>query len=167
MLDFSNIEPDNTVNDTSLDNTDDGLGFSAELNINRYFGFELGIFSIRRRYITNSGNASLVEDAKRAHIPGLFRVWLWDNVSLGAGPFASIRTDGVRSAETGNAEELDTQASDSIEWGLEFAGTLNIAYGDRSGIFLEGRWSEPFNQRSDVEINQFSAITGIKVEVDL
>lgn len=167
ILRQTEIEAQNAVDNSNLDQSDPGLGFSAEYNLNRYFGFELGIYNIKRRYYIKNSNSQLLEEARRANIPFLFRGWLWDNVSIGAGPFVALRTDNVRRASSGDGERLDTQASDKFEYGMEYAATLNIAYGAKTGLFLEGRWNSPFNQRKDVEINKFIALAGVKIEVDL
>ena len=167
MLEQSDVDLKGKVSEEELDHNKNGLGFSAELNINRGFGLELGIFNIKRRYYIEDDSGTLVDEARFAHIPALFRAWLGNVVSVGLGPFVGIRTEKVRSTSSGDVSELSTQADAAFEYGIESAVTLNVAYGDKTGFFLESRWTEPFNQKKDVEINQFTALAGLKVEVEL
>lgn len=167
MLEQSDVDLKGKVSEDSLDHSNNGLGFSAELNINRGYGLELGIFNIKRRYYTEDQAGTLVEESRFAHVPALFRAWIGNIVSVGLGPFVGIRTEKVRSTSSGDASNLKTQADSPFEYGVESALTLNFAYGDKTGIFLESRWTEPFNQKEGVEINQFTALAGLKVEVEL
>lgn len=167
FLNQSQVDVKGDVDSSELDDRTTGLGFAFEYNLNSKYGLEVGLFNIKRRYVTTNGDETLAQETQRAHFPVLVRGWLWDNISLGLGPFASFRTSKVKSARSANSENLDTQASDEVEFGIETAATLNITYGDKTGIFLESRWSEPFNQREEVEINQFTALAGVKVEVEL
>lgn len=167
ILNQSEIDVEGDFETSDLDEESSGLGFAFEYNLNQQYGLEIGLFNIKRRYVTSSDGETLAQDAHRAHFPLLLRGWLWNNLSLGIGPFASFRTSNIRSARSANSDNLETQAEDEVEFGLETAATLNIAYGDKTGVFIEGRWSEPFNQREEVEINQFTALAGVKVEVEL
>lgn len=148
VLNFSNVALAGEMNDQVLDQGQTGLGFATELNLNQRFGVEIGVFNMKRRYALEEGGSKLIEETKRIHIPVLLRGWLADYLSLGFGPYAAVRSDDIRSVSTGEiGEELETGAKEDVETGWEAALALNVAFTNKTGFFLEGRFSEPMPKK--------------------
>lgn len=145
-----------------------GLGALIEAGINDHFGMETGVLLINRQYDVKEGNTRVVQEVKRLHIPILARFWATDFFSIAAGPFLSFRTgDAKTSLEIGGEDvgSISTSADDDVEYGLDAAVTFNIAIKDKSGIFVEGRYSAMLDNEQDEETNQVSALAGLKIDM--
>lgn len=155
-----NNETDNQVNI--------GGGVLIEANINDKFGIETGALLINRQYDAQKGEARLMQETKRLHIPIMARFWVTDWFSVASGPFVAFRTGDTKTTlSIGDTEigSLDTSADESVEYGIDTAATFNISIDDKSGIFLEGRYSDLFDQDNTETFNEVSALAGFKMQL--
>ncbi|MEC9281606.1 MAG: outer membrane beta-barrel protein [Bdellovibrionota bacterium] len=145
-----------------------GGGVLIEANINEKFGIETGALLINRQYDAEKGEARLLQETKRLHIPIMARFWVTDWFSVATGPFVAFRTgDTKTSLKVGDTElgSLETSADESVEYGIDTAATFNISIDDKSGIFLEGRYSDLFDQDNTEKFNEVSALAGFKMQL--
>ncbi|MCH2535263.1 MAG: outer membrane beta-barrel protein [Bdellovibrionales bacterium] len=145
-----------------------GAAVLFEANVNSYFGIETGGILIDRQYDVKSGSLRLVENVKRLHIPILFRLWPADFVSIAAGPFASFKIGNTtRTVEIGNivSANLETSADEEAQYGLDAAVTFNIAVYNKTGIFIEGRYSSPFEKEDNETSDEATALVGVKLSL--
>ena len=87
---------------------------------------------------------------------------------MAAGPFVAFKTGDVENTlEIGDNEvgSIETSADEDVEFGLDGAATFNIAVNDKTGIFVEGRYSYLLEQEDDEDSNEISALAGIKFDI--
>lgn len=146
-----------------------GIGALVEFNINDLFGLETGAFYLPKVYEARSDalNSAVVQEVWRLHIPITARFWLSDFFSVAAGPFVSFKVGEVRNTvEIGGFDaSYNTQADESFEWGLDFAATVNFAIADKTGFFIEGRYSLDLDQEDNEKSDQISGLLGIKLDL--
>lgn len=58
-----------------------------------------------------------------------------------------------------------TSSDDGINWGLDTAATLNFAVADKTGIFVEGRYSILLGSENGEDANQMQALAGLKLDI--
>ena len=63
-----------------------GGGILVEANINEKFGIETGALLINRQYDAEKGEARLLQETKRLHIPIMARFWVTGWFSVATGP---------------------------------------------------------------------------------
>lgn len=160
------------VEDSGSGDEDDkyhfGVGALVEANINGILGIETGAIFIKRQYDYEALGFRLVQQVNRLHVPVLARVWLGDYFSIGAGPFASFKVGNVKdSLELGSTTigSVETNADDSVEFGYDIAATLNFAISDKTGIFVEARYSSPFDTAKDTDYETLTGLAGIKIDL--
>ena len=90
-----------------------------------------------------------------------------DWFSLALGPFISIKAGEVRNTvELGGFDaSYSTSADDDFEWGLDLAATVNFAIADKTGFFIEGRYSLDLDQEDNEKSDQISGLAGIKLDL--
>ncbi len=145
-----------------------GGGILIEAGVNDHFGIETGALVVNRQYDVERGNTRVVDEVTRVHVPVIARFWLADFFSIGAGPFVALKTgDTKRTLEIGGNEVASTRTSaeDDAEFGLDGAATFNIAVADKTGIFIEGRYSYLLDDEDDEDNNEISALAGIKIDL--
>lgn len=145
-----------------------GGAILIEANIRDNFGIETGVMLVNRQYDREIGNTRLVQEVKRLHIPIAARFWFGDVFSIAAGPFAEFQTGDVKTSLRRGGNEVasvKTQADDSTMYGADGAATLNLALNDKTGIFVEGRYSYFFDQDDDEDLNQVSGLAGVKIDI--
>ena len=145
-----------------------GAGALIEAGINDHFGIETGVLFINRQYDLEAGEARVVQEVNRLHVPVLARFWATDFFSIALGPFVAFRTGNTKtSLEVGDTEigSIKTSADDDVEYGLDAALTFNIAVNDKSGLFVEGRYSKLLDNNQGEEANQVSALAGLKIDI--
>jgi len=147
---------------------DYGLGALIEANINDHFGIETGALFIKRRSeLFNTGGVEVTQSVSRLHIPVLARFWVTDYLSLAAGPFVEFKTGDVKTTGTigGAGGSVETSADDSTQFGLDAAATLNFAVADKTGVFVEARYSMFFDEEDDEDFNKMFYLAGIKLDI--
>lgn len=145
-----------------------GAGVLVEANVNGILGIETGAIFIKRQYDYEAAGFRLVQQVNRIHVPILARVWIGDYFSVGAGPFASFKVGNVKdSLEFGSTTigSVETNADDSVEFGYDIAATLNFAVSDKTGIFVEARYSSPFDKAKDTDYETITGLAGIKIDL--
>lgn len=145
-----------------------GAALLFEANVNSYLGVETGGIFIDRQYDVEAGSLRLVENVKRLHVPVLFRLWPADFISLAAGPFASFKLGNTtRTIEIGNvtAAQLETSADKDTQYGIDAAVTLNLAVYNKTGLFIEGRYSSPFEKEDNESSDEATALVGVKLSL--
>ena len=156
-------------NEVEKDQYDRGYGVFVEGNYNDHFGIETGAYLIRRQYEVSNRLGSITTSVDRLTVPVLAKFWLTDFLSVGVGPYASFsigdeRTD-VNIADI-NIASSESKASDDQELGMEASATFNLAVNDKTGVFVEGRYSRPFdNEANEQFVNQASLLAGLKVDL--
>jgi len=157
------VEADREDNEVNV-----GGGVLIEAAVNDHFGIETGALVMNRQYDRESEDLRVVEEVTRVHVPVVARFWLADFFSIGAGPFAAFKTgDTKRTLEIGDRRvaTLKTSADDDTEFGLDGAATLNFAVADKTGIFVEGRYSMMLDEEEDEDADEVSALAGIKIDL--
>lgn len=161
-----------TVEEVGDDQEDDQLnvggGVLVEAAVNDAFGIETGALYLRRQYEVSEGNARLVQEVGRVHVPVLARLWPVDYFSIAAGPFVAFAvTDEETQLEIGDTEvaQIETAASNSAEFGLDAAATFNFAVNDKTGFFLEGRYSVLLGEAANEDADELSALAGLKFDI--
>jgi len=164
VLSFAGIASER-ANESSYDY---GLGALIEANVNDHFGIETGALFIKRESeLFNSGGAELTQTVSRLHIPVLARFWVADYFSVAAGPFVEFKTGDVKTSGSigGVGGSVETSADDSTQFGLDAAATLNFAVADKTGIFVEARYSMFFDEEDDEEFNKMFYLAGVKLDL--
>jgi hypothetical protein len=159
-------ESDFEAENTSKEDINYGGGLLVEINTNDRFGIETGALFTERVYEASSGSQSIGQKVKRMHIPITARAWLSDYFSLAAGPFVSFQVGDVETYyKSGNnvIGEISTDAEKKTEYGLDGAATLNFALADKTGVFVEARYSSILS--SDEVDDEVSALTGLKIDL--
>ena len=173
ILSFAGIANENVdqldqqSDDTSYD-LNYGLAVLVEAGINDHFGIETGVLYTKVQYDAEAAGARFVQSVNRLHVPVLARYWIVDYFSVGAGPYASFKTGSVQNTVSiGDVElgDVETSADDSVQFGLDFAATFNFAIADKTGIFLEGRYSLPFDEEPNEDVKQVYALAGLKIDL--
>lgn len=140
---------------------DYGFGALIEANINDNFGIETGALFIKRESEILGGTST--QTVSRLHIPVLARLWVTDFFSVAAGPFVEFKTGDVKtSTPIGN---FDSSADDSTQFGLDAAATFNLAVADKTGIFVEARYSMFFDEEDDEDFNKMFYLAGVKLDL--
>tara|TARA_B100000749_G_scaffold280223_1_gene275319 strand:+ start:25779 stop:26378 length:600 start_codon:yes stop_codon:yes gene_type:complete len=145
-----------------------GAGVFVEAGINDNFGIETGVLAVNRQYEAEAAGARLVQEVSRLHVPVMARFWATDYLSVAAGPFLAFKTgDSKTSLDIGDTEigSIETSADDDVEYGLDAALTLNFAVNDKSGVFVEGRYSKILDDAEDENADQVSALAGVKIDL--
>ncbi len=147
-----------------------GAAALIEANVNDVFGIETGVLFTRRAYEVGNDSLRLVQEVNRLHVPVAARFWVADFFSIAAGPYVSFRTGDVDNAlEIGDEEvaSLETSAEEDVTFGADVAATLNFAVDDKTGIFVEGRYSTQFDQLADETSDVVTGIAGLKLDFAL
>ena len=155
-------------NDEENDAVNYGGGVLVEAAVNDHFGIETGVLVIKRQYDLNEDDVRVVQEVSRLHVPILARFWATDFLSIAAGPYVAFKTgDTETSSEIGDNElgSIETSADDDVEYGLDAALTLNFAVADKSGLFIEGRYSNPMSNDDDEDADQVSGLVGLKFDI--
>lgn len=130
------------------------------------FGIETGVLVRERNYEASFAGKSLGQRVKRIHIPILARAWLTDYFSVAVGPFASFKAGSVDTYLKIDGSEMASYSTDAerdLEYGVDGALTFNIAVADKTGLFVEARYSEVLS--SDEVDGDISALSGIKIDL--
>ncbi|PIU01262.1 MAG: hypothetical protein COT74_01800 [Bdellovibrionales bacterium CG10_big_fil_rev_8_21_14_0_10_45_34] len=144
-----------------------GGGVLVEANIQDWFGIETGALLTNKQYDWGRDGFRVVQETVRLHVPVLARFWATDFFSLGVGPYASFRVGDTRtSGEAGPFQaSIDTPADDTVTLGADLAATLNLAISDKTGFFIEGRYSYPFNEDNSSSLSQLAGLAGVKIDL--
>ena len=145
-----------------------GLGALVEANINGTFGIETGALLLARQYEVSSRQARLIQEMQRLHVPVTARAWVGDFVSLAAGPFVAFGVGSERAVvEVGDTQVagLRTAAEQDVEFGIDGAATFNFAVSQKTGIFVEGRYSYLLGDAQNENADQISALAGVKLDL--
>ena len=89
-------------------------------------------------------------------------------MSIAAGPFASFKVGNTtRTIEIGNiaSADLKTSADQEAQYGLDAAVTFNIAVYNKTGLFVEGRYSSPFEKEENETSDEATALIGLKLSL--
>lgn len=142
-----------------------GGGVFVEANFNSIFGIETGAIFIKRQYDYSRGGINLVQEVNRLHVPVLAKFWPTNFLSLGVGPYVGVKVGSVtNSVEIGGVTgSTSTNADDEVEFGLDGTVALNMSIDDKTGIFIEGRYSQPFDEKSDVDYDSVTGLVGVKI----
>lgn len=154
-------------NDDNFNDRDANVGGAIfiERNFNDRFGIETGAMVVSRQYEASAGGATVIAEVRRVHVPIAARFWAGDFFSLALGPYAAFSTGDVERRLSGTGVAVSTGADESTEFGADLAATLNFAVADKTGLFAEGRYSLPFEEMSDDEIDHLSALVGLKIDM--
>jgi len=142
-----------------------GAGALVEFSLNDHFGLETGALLIKRQYSFKVSELEATQTVSRLHVPMMARFWFSDYFSIAGGPFLSWKTgDAQTNVAFGDTDLIDvkTSANETTQFGLETAATLNFAINDKTGLFVEGRYSSLLGKENNEESQQISAFTGIK-----
>lgn len=142
-----------------------GLGGLVEANFNGFIGFETGAIFVQRQYEYGFAGVSLVQEVGRLHVPIVAKFWPTNFLAVGVGPYASLKVGNVKNTlEIGSLSgSVDTKADDEVELGLDATITLNFSIADKTGLFVEGRYSKPFNEGEDTELDGMTGLAGVKL----
>lgn len=160
-----------TAPEEELENDDKdyhlGAAVLVESNVNDVFGVETGVMYVRRQYVANVAGAKVVSEVDRLHIPITARIWATDFLSLAAGPYVAFSVGDVDNRVIVGDTNLnyETSADDDTEFGLDLAATFNIAIDDKSGLFIEGRYSQPLEEESEEDYDKVTALAGFKIDM--
>ncbi|MEX1099902.1 MAG: hypothetical protein WEB87_05720, partial [Bacteriovoracaceae bacterium] len=143
-LQTQEVENFGDVDDSPLRDPDTGYGVLVEGNWVDSFGTEIGFLRMNKQYSVTEQGSAVVEEVDRLHVPVLAKFWPTDYLSLGVGAYADFAISDVnRSVEGDQSVDADTSAQTTV-YGGQASATLNLAINNKTGIFVEGRWSEPF-----------------------
>ncbi len=144
-----------------------GAGALVEANVNGFLGIETGAIFVKRQYEYGSGPVSLVQEVGRLHVPAVVKFWPTNFLAVGIGPYASFKVGDVKNTlEIGGVGgSVDTKADDDVELGLDATVTLNFSVADKTGIFVEGRYSKPFDEGDDTELDSMTGLVGVKISM--
>lgn len=164
---LGNSQSKQVSEDSLKDEFNVGLAALVEVMVRERIGIETGALLVERQYDVSSGSLRLIQSARRLHIPVLARWWVADYFALGLGPYAAVRLGSVRNAvQFGEAElALDTSSRRDLELGFDVSALLNLAIHNRTGLFLEGRYSSPFDRRGGEESSHIFGIVGVKLHL--
>lgn len=145
-----------------------GFGGLVEANVNGFLGVETGALFIKRQYEYSNSGASLVQQVDRLHIPVIAKFWPTNYVSLGVGPFVSFKTGSVdTNLNIGGVDlgTVQTSANDKVEFGFDLTAALNLSVAEKTGVFIEARYSSPFEQQNSEDYEELSALAGVKIQL--
>lgn len=154
--------------DTEDRNESVNLGFGAlvEANVNGFLGIETGALYVKRQYEYSAAGSSLVQQVDRLHVPVLAKFWPTNFLYVGAGPYVSFKTGSVNSAlNIGGVDvgSINTSADDDIELGFDLSTGVNFSVADKTGVFVELRYSSPFEKESSEDYEELTALAGVKL----
>ncbi len=154
--------------DTEDRNESIDLGFGAlvEANVNGYLGIESGALFVKRQYEYSAGSSSLVQQVDRIHVPVLAKFWPTNYFYVGAGPFVSFKTGSVNNTlNIGGVDvgTVESSADDDVEIGYDLTAGVNLAVLDKTGIFVELRYSSPFEKEKSENYEELTALAGVKI----
>jgi len=164
ILSFFGAAHDNKIQGDSDPNF--GLGAFVETNMNSHIGIETGFVYINRQYKSKAAGFEVVQETGRLHIPVMVKFWLNDYLAVAAGPYASVKVGNTSTEFSfGDADlgAIETSADDDVEFGYDISGTLNFAIREKTGLFVEGRYSDLFSSESDEETDQIFLLAGVKI----
>lgn len=145
-----------------------GVGGLVEANVNGILGIETGAIFIKRQYEYSAAGASLVQQVDRLHIPVVAKFWPTNYISLGVGPFISFKTGSVdNTLNIGGVDvgTIQSSADDDVEFGYDLTAGLNFAVAEKTGIFVEARYSSPFEKENSEDYEELSALAGVKIQL--
>ncbi len=145
-----------------------GFGGFVEANVNGILGIETGLMYVKRQYEYSAAGSSLVQQVNRLHVPVVVKFWPTNYISLGAGPFVSFKTGSVNTAlNIGGVDvgSIDSSADDDVEFGYDLTAGLNFAVAEKTGIFIEARYSSPFEKENSEDYEELSALAGVKIQL--
>lgn len=142
-----------------------GFGALVEANANSFLGIETGVIFVKRQYDYEAGGVSFVQEVNRLHIPVVAKFWPTNFLALGVGPYVGIKVGNVKNTlSIGSVSgSIDTNADNDVEFGLDATATLNFSIADKTGLFVEGRYSQPFDNKSDVDYDSLTGLVGVKL----
>jgi hypothetical protein len=144
-----------------------GFGALIEANYNSFVGIETGAIFVKRQYEYGVSGFSLVQQVNRLHVPVVAKFWPTNFLALGVGPYVSFKTGSVKNTlEIGTLTgSANTNADDQVEFGLDMTATLNFSVADKTGLFIEGRYSKPFDEGKNTSYENLTALAGVKVSL--
>ncbi len=144
-----------------------GFGFLYEANLNDHFGIETGLLYIKRQYEASFGDNQIITEVSRFHIPVSARFWINDYVSLAAGPYLGFNLGDVETTVIVGDQNInfDSNADDDLEFGFDLSGTLNLSISDKTGLFVEGRYSQPFDEDDSEDYQKLMGLAGVKLDI--
>lgn len=143
-----------------------GLGVLGEANINGIVGLETGALFVQRQYEYGGSLGTLTQQVNRIHVPVVAKFWPTNFLALGVGPYVAFKVGDVKTAlNIGNVDvgQVSTNADDDVEFGLDATVTGVLTLNDKTGLFLEGRYSRPFKEESDVDYESVTVLAGVKI----
>jgi opacity protein-like surface antigen len=147
---------------------DFGFGALVEANVNGFLGIETGLLYVKRQYEYSAAGSSLVQQVNRLHVPVLAKFWPTNFLYVGAGPYVSFKTGSVNSAlNIGGVDvgSVDTSADDDVELGYDISTGVNFSVADKTGVFVELRYSSPFEKESSENYEELTALAGVKIAI--
>jgi opacity protein-like surface antigen len=147
---------------------DFGFGVLVEANVNGFLGIETGLLYVKRQYEYSAAGSSLVQQVNRLHVPVLAKFWPTNFLYVGAGPYVSFKTGSVNSAlNIGGVDvgSVDTSADDDVELGYDISTGVNFSVADKTGVFVELRYSSPFEKESSENYEELTALAGVKIAI--
>lgn len=145
-----------------------GGGVLIEANLNGQIGIEFGALFLSRRYDVDRAGLKITEEVSRIHIPIVARFWATDFLSMALGPFIAFKTGTKKtSLQSGDTRlgSINTSADDSFEYGMDAAFTIDLAVANKTGVFIEGRYSDTLDEKPNEDSDQISALAGIKLDI--
>lgn len=161
--DVDTVEAGNDARDESYNF---GFGGLVEANINGFLGIETGAMFVKRQYEVSGTLGSVVQQTNRIHVPVLVKFWPTNFLYVGAGPYASFKTGSVNTAlNAGNTPigDINTSADDDVEIGYDLSLGVNFAVAGKTGIFVEARYSSPFESEDSERYEELTALAGVKL----
>ena len=143
-----------------------GFGGFVEANINGFLGIETGAMFVKRQYETSGLGSSVVQQVNRLHVPVLVKFWPTNFLYVGAGPYASFKTGSVKTAfNVGGVDlgDVESSADDDVEIGYDLSLGVNFAVAGKTGIFVEARYSSPFESEDSERYEELTALAGVKL----
>lgn len=165
---LANQSKEQASSSESKDSYNYGGGGLVEANINGVVGIETGALFVKRQYEYSALGSTLVQEVSRFHIPVMAKFWPTNFLSLGVGPYMSVKTGSVKnSLNIGGVDvgSVDTNADDDVEFGLDIAAAVTASLSDKTGLFLEARYSKPFKEEDSVDYESLTALAGVKISL--
>lgn len=165
---LANDRAEEVENDNNNNSLNYGGGILLEAGVNDHFGVETGALLVKRQYEVEQGSSKFITEVDRLHIPVTARIWFFDFLSLAAGPFVAFNTGDQEVTFESNGNQLATTSSsaeDNLEFGLDGALTFNLAVADKTGLFIEGRYSHILDQEDGEEADQVTGLAGLKIDI--
>ncbi len=145
-----------------------GFGGFVEANVNGFLGIETGAVLLDKQYESEAPLGTVVQETSRLHVPVMVKFWITDYFSLGAGAFASFKIgDTSTTFNVGgvNLGTINSSADEDVEFGYDLSATFNLAIQEKTGLFIEGRYSSLFDEENSENADELYALAGVKIEL--